>query len=166
MLYICIGVVGQKEYSEYKEWGWSVRNYNALHWLLLPLRAAEKISEQLTRKCGPLDFNRAAEKCMVPKKNTSLYLKNSAAYVSQPCTFTTGSGSECLIWLCPFSYQQQLLYYPSLAIGNLLVILCISIALKRTCNTSWQADNIKREQDEKMTNWQHHKRTRWQLSST
>ena len=160
MLYICIGVVGQKEYSEYKEWGWSVNMYNALHWFAFATQSSWHAN------VAHLILTEQLRNVWYQKKNTSLYLKNSAAYVSQPCTFTTGSGSECLIWLCPFSYQQQLLYYPSLAIGSLLVILCISIALKRTCNTSWQADNIKREQDEKMTNWQHHKRTRWQLSST
>ena len=56
--------------------------YNALHWLLLPLRAAEKISEQLTRKCGPFDFNRAAERfgssweMYGPKKTPHFISKN------------------------------------------------------------------------------------------
>ena len=56
--------------------------YNALHWLLLPLRAAEKISEQLTRKCGPFDFNRAAERfgssweMYGPKKTPQFISKN------------------------------------------------------------------------------------------
>ena len=165
MLCICIGVMGQKEYGEYKKWRWSV---NTMHCIdcFCHSEQLRKSQSSWHANVAHLILTEQLRNVWYQKKNTSLYLKNSAAYVSQPCTFTTGSGSECLIWLCPFSYQQQLLYYPSLAIGNPLVILCISIALKRTCNTSWQADNIKREQDEKMTNWQHHKRTRWQLSST
>ena len=60
--------MGQKEYGEYKKWRWSVNTM--------------QISEQLTRKCGPFDFNRAAERfgssweMYGPKKTPHFISKN------------------------------------------------------------------------------------------